>query len=76
MIDTALDFLCGCFSGLSQVFFMQPFELVKVRLINQSLKNPEYNGIFDCFRKVTKEEGFMAFYKGMIFKTQDLLSPS
>jgi hypothetical protein len=43
---------------------MQPFEIVKVRLINQSLLHPEYNGIIDCFKKIRKEEGSSAFYKG------------
>lgn len=45
---------------------MQPFEIVKVRLINQSLRNPEYHGIVDCFRKIHKEEGAGAFYKGKL----------
>lgn len=64
MIDTLLDFVCGCISGVSQVFVMQPFELVKVRLVNQSRNNPEYKGMFDCFRKIKTEEGWLAFYKG------------
>ena len=40
MIDTLLDFVCGCISGVSQVFVMQPFEIVKVRLVNQSRNKP------------------------------------
>lgn len=55
MTETALDFLCGCVSGWVQVLVMQPFELVKVRLINQSLHNPYYHGILDCFKKIQKE---------------------
>lgn len=64
IVDVAKDFLCGCVSGWTQVVVMQPFEIVKVRLINQSSSNPEYKGIFDCFRKIRKEEGYLAFYKG------------
>lgn len=54
ILDVAKDFLCGCVSGWTQVIVMQPFEIVKVRLINQSSTNPEYSGIFDCFRKIRK----------------------
>lgn len=62
--DSLKDFACGCASGWTQVFVMQPFEIVKVRLINQSLKNSYYTGIFDCFKKIRSEEGLLAFYKG------------
>lgn len=48
------DFASGCVSGWTQVFVMQPFDLIKVRLVNQSLINPEYKGTFDCFRKIKK----------------------
>lgn len=34
--DSMKDFICGCVSGWTQVFVMQPFEIVKVRLVNQS----------------------------------------
>ena len=64
MADLAKDFLCGCVSGWAQVLVQQPFELVKARLVNQSLKNPEYHGIADCFKKIRKEEGLKTFYKG------------
>lgn len=75
MIDTLLDFVCGCISGVSQVFVMQPFEIVKVRLVNQSRNNPEYKGMFDCFRKIKAEEGWFAFYKGTLYNYQGSLSP-
>lgn len=48
------DFISGCVSGWTQVLVMQPFEIVKVRLINQSSSKPEYNGIIDCFTKIKK----------------------
>lgn len=54
-IDIVKDFICGCVCGWVQVIVMQPFEIVKVRLINQTLSNPEYKGIFDCFRKIRKQ---------------------
>lgn len=52
--DVLKDFISGCVSGWTQVLVMQPFEIVKVRLINQSSSKPEYSGIFDCFRKIRK----------------------
>ena len=39
-LDVLKDFACGCVSGWTQVIVMQPFEIVKVRLVNQSTKNP------------------------------------
>jgi hypothetical protein len=50
--DILKDFLCGWTSGITQVFVMQPFEIVKVRLINQSFQDSYYKGIIDCFRKI------------------------
>jgi hypothetical protein len=66
VLDTLKDFFSGCVSGWVQVLVMQPFEIVKVRLINQSLHNPEYHGIIDCFRKIYREEGATTFYKGTL----------
>jgi hypothetical protein len=68
VIDILKDFFSGCVSGWVQVLVMQPFEIVKVRLINQSLLNPEYNGIVDCFSKIYREEGAATFYKGNQYK--------
>jgi solute carrier family 25 carnitine/acylcarnitine transporter 20/29 len=51
-------------AGWSQVFVMQPFEIIKVRLQTQSATNKMYNGIVDCLTKIIKNEGFFALYKG------------
>ena len=40
--------------GWSQVFVMQPFEIIKVRLQTQSIDNPQYKGIGDCLGKIIK----------------------
>lgn len=45
---------------------MQPFEIIKVRLANQSLINPTYTGIIDCIKKIYHHEGLFAFYKGTV----------
>ncbi len=45
---------------------MQPFEIIKIRLVNQSLNSPEYSGIVDCFKKIKLSEGLAAFYRGTL----------
>lgn len=68
-LDLMRGFVCGTISGWAQVFVMQPFEIIKVRLVNQSLFNPEYKGIVDCFKRILKEEGVKSFYKGISSST-------
>lgn len=60
------DIVSGFVSGWTQVVIMQPFEIVKIRLQTQSEKNPYYNGMVDAFKKIAKEEGLTAFYKGTL----------
>ena len=40
VVETLKDFICGSVSGWTQVIVMQPFEIIKVRLINQSYLKP------------------------------------
>lgn len=75
-LDLMRGFVCGTISGWAQVFVMQPFEIIKVRLVNQSLFNPEYKGIVDCFKRILKEEGVRSFYKGIFFLTYRNPHPS
>ena len=71
-LDLFRGFVCGTVSGWAQVFVMQPFEIIKVRLVNQSLLNPQYKGIMDCFHQIRKNEGVRSFYKGNFFITKGL----
>ena len=64
MNQNTKDIISGFISGWTQVFIMQPFEIVKIRLQTQSSNNPYYNGMVDCFKKIAKEEGPLSFYKG------------
>jgi hypothetical protein len=75
-LDLMRGFVCGGISGWAQVFVMQPFEIIKVRLVNQSLLNPEYLGILHCFKRILKEEGLRSFYKGSCLFIQALSPPS
>lgn len=70
-----VDYCCGFISGVVQVIVMQPFEIVKVRLVNQSLLHPEYAGIWDCCMKIRREEGLLTFYKGTLQHYLGTLSP-
>ena len=62
--------------GWSQVFVMQPFEIIKVRLQTQSKEAPQYNGIVDCLTKIIKNEGPLALYKGISLIIKELSLPS
>ena len=54
-------------AGFFASFFSLPFDFVKTRLQKQSRgadgKLP-YNGMFDCFQKVFRQEGPLRFYRG------------
>ena len=69
------DIISGFVSGWTQVIIMQPFEIVKIRLQTQSSANPYYNGIVDCFKKIAKEEGLGAFYKGIWIHYSGTVTP-
>lgn len=54
-------------AGFFASFFSLPFDFVKTRLQKQT-RRPDgtlpYKGMFDCFAKVTKDEGLLRFYRG------------
>jgi solute carrier family 25 oxoglutarate transporter 11 len=54
-------------AGFFASFFSLPFDFVKTRLQKQT-KAPDgslpYRGMFDCFKKVAKDEGLLRFYRG------------
>ena len=59
--------IMGCMASATTVCIMIPMDTVKTRLVTQ-MNYPElvpYNGINDCFRRVLKEEGIGAFYRGL-----------
>lgn len=44
---------------------MTPADVIKTRLqVAARAGQTTYNGVIDCFRKILKEEGFRAFWKG------------
>ena len=57
----------GCIASATTVCIMIPMDTVKTRLVTQ-MNYPDltaYAGINDCFRRVMKEEGIGAFYRGL-----------
>mmetsp|Transcript_22052 Transcript_22052/g.36494 ORF Transcript_22052/g.36494 Transcript_22052/m.36494 type:complete len:303 (+) Transcript_22052:146-1054(+) len=69
--DFLINFLAGGFSGAIAKTATAPIERVKL-LIQTQDANPKiisgevkrYDGIVDCFSRVTKEQGFGAFWRG------------
>ena len=54
-------------AGFFASFFSLPFDFVKTRLQKQQLCSDgrmPYRGMFDCFRKVVRQEGWSTFYRG------------
>ena len=44
-------------------------------MVNQSLSNPEYLGIRDCFSQILKKEGPWAFWRGIFYYNSGTVSP-
>jgi solute carrier family 25 oxoglutarate transporter 11 len=54
-------------AGFFASFFSLPFDFVKTRLQKQTKAADgtlPYRGMFDCFKKVAKDEGLLRFYRG------------
>lgn len=61
-------FILGGLSSCNAEIFTFPIDFVKTRLQLQGQKSDnlqiKYRGMFDCFGKVFREEGLLAFYSG------------
>lgn len=71
IIGFATDFAIGGVSGAVAKTLTAPIERVKLIIQTQdanprirSGEVPRYTGIVNCFSRVTKEQGFMAFWRG------------
>ena len=55
----------GAIAGMPAAYFTTPCDVIKTRLQVEARKGDQvYNGLVDCARKVYKEEGLKAFFKG------------
>ena len=55
----------GAIAGMPAAYLTTPCDVIKTRLQVEARKGEAtYNGLADCARKVMKDEGFKAFFKG------------
>jgi solute carrier family 25 (mitochondrial aspartate/glutamate transporter), member 12/13 len=55
----------GAIAGMPAAYLTTPCDVIKTRLQVEARKgDTTYNNIMDCARKVMREEGFKAFWKG------------
>ncbi|XP_061736022.1 electrogenic aspartate/glutamate antiporter SLC25A12, mitochondrial-like isoform X2 [Nerophis ophidion] len=55
----------GAFAGVPAASLVTPADVIKTRLqVSARAGQTTYNGVIDCFRKILREEGFRAFWKG------------
>ncbi|XP_004637008.2 calcium-binding mitochondrial carrier protein SCaMC-1 [Octodon degus] len=57
-------FIAGSLAGATAQTCIYPMEVIKTRLI--VAKAGEYSGVFDCIKKLLKQGGVQAFFKGYI----------
>jgi len=53
-------------AGCCQVLVMQPFEIIKVRQVNEAVNSTRYHGFIHSAKTIYYEEGLAAFYKGIL----------
>lgn len=67
MSESSRIFGASAIAGFFASFFSLPFDFIKTRLQKQT-RRPDgtfpYNGLFDCARKVVRDEGWLRFYRG------------
>jgi solute carrier family 25 (mitochondrial aspartate/glutamate transporter), member 12/13 len=57
----------GAIAGMPAAYLVTPADVIKTRLQTQARKGgTTYNGMSDAFKKILKEEGPSAFFKGGI----------
>ncbi|KAF9917663.1 mitochondrial aspartate-glutamate transporter agc1 [Lobosporangium transversale] len=57
--------IAGAVAGMPAAYFTTPADVIKTRLQVEAKKGQStYNGITDAARKIYREEGFRAFFKG------------
>ncbi len=59
-----LSILTGISAGITEAFIVVSFELVKIRMQDKSNAG-KYRDTLDCVRTILREEGPLAFFKGL-----------
>lgn len=63
-MDQGLSVLTGVSAGITEAFVVVSFELVKIRMQDKSNAG-KYKNTLDCVLKIAREEGPLAFFKGL-----------
>lgn len=57
--------MCLYFPGIPAASLVTPADVIKTRLqVAARAGQTTYSGVIDCFRKIMREEGFRALWKG------------
>lgn len=57
--------MAAMIAGVPAAYLVTPADVIKTRLQVQARAGQStYNGVIDAIGKITKEEGFLAFWKG------------
>ncbi|XP_044281600.1 mitochondrial glutamate carrier 1 isoform X1 [Varanus komodoensis] len=61
-----VSFLSGCAAGSTAAVAVNPCDVIKTRLqsLQRGINEDTYSGIIDCARKIWRNEGPTAFFKG------------
>ncbi|KAL1964265.1 hypothetical protein VTN77DRAFT_7085 [Rasamsonia byssochlamydoides] len=62
------QFAAGAVAGVSEILVMYPLDVVKTRVQLQKgagTGEEAYKGMFDCFSKIVRNEGFSRLYRGI-----------
>jgi hypothetical protein len=63
----AIHSLASIVSGACATIASHPFDVVRVKLANQSLNRPVYTGMVHCFMKILRrDQGAKGLYKGIL----------
>lgn len=63
-MDQPLSVLTGISAGITEAFVVVSFELVKIRMQDKANAG-RYRNTMDCVLKIAREEGPLAFFKGL-----------
>lgn len=63
-MDQKLSVLTGVSAGITEAFVVVSFELVKIRMQDKNNAG-RYKNTLDCATKILREEGPLAFFKGL-----------
>ena len=61
-----LQFMSAFTAGFFMTCTVSPFDIMRTRLMNQPTDAKIYSGFFDCFQKILRNEGPLAFWKGFM----------